>query len=88
MSDTPRIAQKAPYPIDVEEGKSYFWCACGKSQNQPFCDGKHKGTSFVPMVFEAEATETAYYCQCKQTSNAPKCDGTHNTLESPNDSTS
>ena len=86
--DKPTIAQKTPLKVQVEANKNYAWCSCGKSSKQPFCDGKHKGTSFVPMVFEAEATETAYYCQCKQTSNAPKCDGTHNTLESPNDSTS
>ena len=50
MTDVPKIAQKAPYPIEVEAGKSYFWCACGESKNQPFCDGSHKGTSFTPAV--------------------------------------
>ncbi len=81
MSDEPIAAQLGPYQVELEEGKRYFWCKCGRSENQPFCDGKHSGTSFVPFVFTAETTETAYYCQCKQTGNAPKCDGTHKNVE-------
>ena len=65
----------------IEAGKKYAYCTCGLSENQPFCDGKHKGSNFTPMVFEAEVTETAYYCQCKQTGNAPKCDGSHKSVE-------
>ena len=80
MSDIPHIAQKAPYPVDLEAGKSYFWCACGQSKNQPFCDGSHKGGSFNPVKFTAEETKKVWLCGCKQTRNRPFCDGTHKTL--------
>ena len=80
MSDVPVIAQKSPYPVELEAGKTYFWCACGQSKNQPFCDGSHKGTSFAPMKFTAEASKTAYVCGCKHTGNAPFCDGAHKAL--------
>lgn len=80
MSDTPFIAQKAPYPAEVEAGKSYFWCACGQSKNQPFCDGSHKGTSFTPLKWTAPETKTAWFCGCKQTAGTPLCDGTHSKL--------
>lgn len=76
----PKIAQTAPYPVDVEAGKSYFWCACGQSQNQPFCDGSHKGSDFTPVKYTAEKDGKAFFCGCKSTGNAPLCDGTHNTL--------
>ena len=74
------IAQKAPYAIDVEAGKSYFWCACGRSANQPFCDGAHQGTAILPVKHTAEADRTLYFCGCKKTEKAPLCDGTHNQL--------
>ena len=77
----PTIAACFPKQVEIEAGKKYAYCTCGLSENQPFCDGKHKGTDFVPMVFEAETSETAYYCQCKHTGNAPKCDGTHKSLD-------
>jgi len=80
MTDTPNIAQKAPYPVDVEEGKSYFWCACGKSAKQPFCDGSHKGSDFVPVKYTAETTKKMFFCGCKRSANAPMCDGGHKTL--------
>lgn len=73
----PTIAQKAPFAMEVEEGKTYFWCACGKSSKQPFCDGSHKGTDFVPLKYAAEKTGRAYFCGCKHTEKAPLCDGTH-----------
>ena len=76
----PEIAQKAPYAVDVEQGETYYWCACGRSKNQPFCDGSHKGTDFTPVAFTAEKTEKAYLCGCKKTSNQPFCDGTHKSL--------
>ena len=79
--DKPKIAACFPKQVEIEAGKKYAYCTCGLSENQPFCDGKHKGTGFIPDVFEAEVTETAYYCQCKHTKTAPKCDGTHNSLE-------
>jgi len=71
------IAQKAPYPIAVEAGKSYWWCSCGKSASQPFCDGSHKGSEFTPMQYKADASKTVYFCGCKATANAPFCDGKH-----------
>jgi len=73
----PTIAQKSPYPVEVEAGKSYYWCSCGKSQKQPFCDGSHKGSEFSPVPFTAEKTETKYFCGCKMTANQPFCDGAH-----------
>ena len=80
MTDTPHIAQKAPYPVEVEEGKTYFWCACGQSKNQPFCDGSHKGTGFTPVKYTAETSKKVFFCGCKHTANAPLCDGTHKSL--------
>lgn len=80
MSDLPHIAQKAPYPVQLEAGKTYFWCACGQSRNQPFCDGSHKTTSLTPMKFTAEESKTAYLCGCKQSTHQPFCDGTHKGL--------
>ena len=76
----PNIAQKAPFPVDVTEGKKYFWCACGKSENQPFCDGSHSDTEFTPVAYEADKDRTLYFCGCKRTAGAPLCDGTHNSL--------
>lgn len=77
---SPDTPQKAPYPIAVEAGKSYWWCACGKSANQPFCDGSHKGSGFAPVEFKATETKTVYFCGCKQSRNGALCDGTHKTL--------
>ena len=79
MAD-PNIAQKAPFPVDVTAGKKYFWCACGKSANQPFCDGSHSDTEFTPVAYEADKDRTLYFCGCKRTGGAPLCDGTHNSL--------
>jgi CDGSH-type Zn-finger protein len=74
------MAQKSPYSAQVEAGKSYWWCACGQSKNQPFCDGSHKGGPFVPREYKAAATRTVWFCGCKRSNTAPLCDGTHNTL--------
>jgi len=74
------IAQKAPYPVEVTSGKKYFWCACGRSQKQPFCDGSHEGTGITPLAWTAEKDKTVYFCGCKQTANTPLCDGKHNAL--------
>jgi CDGSH-type Zn-finger protein len=77
---TPEIAQKAPYAVDVEEGKDYWWCACGKSSKQPFCDGSHKGTGMAPVKHTAEKTGKAYFCGCKHSAKGALCDGTHSKL--------
>ncbi len=79
MSD-PEIAGKAPLPVDVEAGKNYFWCACGKSNTQPFCDGSHAGTAFAPMKWTASETKRVFFCCCKRTVGQPLCDGSHNKL--------
>ena len=76
----PNIAQKAPFPVDVTAGKKYFWCACGKSATQPFCDGSHSDTEFTPVAYEADKDRTLYFCGCKRTAGAPLCDGTHSSL--------
>lgn len=78
--NTPKIAQKAPYPVEVEAGKTYFWCTCGQSAKQPFCDGSHKDTSFAPMKFEADESKRVFFCGCKATGNKPLCDGAHSKL--------
>ena len=80
MTDQPTIAQKSPFPVEVEEGKRYFWCACGKSANQPFCDGSHKDTSFQPVAWTAEKSGRKFFCGCKMSDGKPFCDGTHKDL--------
>ena len=64
--------------VEVEKDKSYYWCSCGKSAKQPFCDGSHKGTEFTPLAYKAEETKKMFFCTCKQTNNQPFCDGSHN----------
>jgi CDGSH iron-sulfur domain-containing protein 3 len=77
---TPVIAQKSPIAVPLEAGKTYWWCACGKSAKQPFCDGSHKGSGFAPKEFTAQDSKTAYLCCCKHTKSQPFCDGTHKTV--------
>ena len=79
--DKPKIAACFPKQVELKEGKKYAYCTCGLSENQPFCDGKHQGSSFTPIVFTAEETKSAYFCQCKHTGNAPNCDGTHKSVQ-------
>ena len=74
------IAQKAPYATDVESGKTYYWCSCGRSAKQPFCDGSHKEVGMEPLPVEADGTKTVYFCGCKRSSKKPFCDGTHSKL--------
>jgi CDGSH-type Zn-finger protein len=76
----PVIAQKAPYETEVEEGKSYFWCACGKSAKQPFCDGTHAGTGIQPLKYKAEKSGRLFFCGCKHSARKPLCDGSHSKL--------
>jgi len=79
MTDA-RVAQKAPYPVAVEAGKTVWWCACGQSKNQPFCDGSHKGSTFTPVAYTPAEAGTVYFCGCKHSAKKPLCDGTHKSL--------
>jgi CDGSH-type Zn-finger protein len=79
MSD-PVIAQKAPYAAPVEAGKTYYWCSCGKSAKQPFCDGSHQGSTFAPTPVTADKDGTAYFCGCKHSKTGAYCDGSHKAL--------
>lgn len=74
----PKIAQKAPFKVEVEAGKKYYYCSCGMSQSQPFCDGSHKGSGLKSVLFEATKSETIYFCGCKHSKNGVFCDGSHN----------
>lgn len=76
MTDPVRAAD-TPFGIDVEAGEAYFWCACGKSASQPFCDGSHAETGITPVKYEAGESKTVYFCGCKATGSAPLCDGSH-----------
>ena len=73
----PTIADSKPVSVNLEEGEEYYWCACGRSKNQPFCDGSHRGTDFTPVGFKAAEAGEAWLCMCKHTGNPPYCDGTH-----------
>ena len=77
MADRPIVADNKPAKVALEKGKTYYFCACGRSANQPFCDGSHVSTSFMPKAFTAQENGDAWLCQCKHTANAPFCDGTH-----------
>ena len=71
-------AGDGPIAVEVEKDKSYYWCSCGKSSNQPFCDGSQKGTEFKPLVYKADQSKKVFFCTCKQTKDQPLCDGSHN----------
>jgi CDGSH iron-sulfur domain-containing protein 3 len=79
MAD-PLVAQKAPFPVQVEAGRTYWWCACGRSRTQPFCDGSHKGSTFTPKQFKVDSAELVYFCGCKHSARMPLCDGSHKRL--------
>ena len=72
----PEIAQKSPYVLEMQPG-TYYYCTCGKSTNQPFCNGSHKGSSFVPKKVEIVDIKKVAWCGCKHSANLPFCDGSH-----------
>ncbi len=74
------IARRGPYAVEVEAGREYFWCRCGRSARQPFCDGSHKGTGLAPLRYRAGESTTVYFCGCKRSATAPLCDGSHKGL--------
>ncbi|HEY3730537.1 MAG TPA: CDGSH iron-sulfur domain-containing protein [Steroidobacteraceae bacterium] len=76
----PLIAGRGPIAVDTEAGKTYWWCACGRSSTQPFCSGAHEGSGIEPVAYVAERTGRVYFCTCKRSARAPLCDGTHKTL--------
>ncbi len=80
MSDLPKIVDTSPIGIDLIEGKDYWFCTCGLSEKQPFCDGAHKGTGLKSHKFTAEKTAKAWLCQCKHTNKMPFCDGSHSKI--------
>ena len=73
----PMVAASTPISVELVQGKEYFYCACGRSAHQPFCDGSHQGTGFSPLAFVAETSGSAVLCRCKQTATPPYCDGSH-----------
>ena len=77
---SPYVAQKAPFVVEVEEGKQYAWCACGLSQRQPFCDGSHAGSEFSPVMFKPEKSGKVWLCGCKHSQKGHLCDGSHKAL--------
>ena len=75
-----KVVAKSPQMEELEAGKTYAYCACGKTENQPWCNGSHKGSDLSPKVFKVEESKTAAICMCRQTKNPPYCDGSHRRL--------
>ena len=82
MTDNAKIADNKPAKIQLEKDKRYFFCRCGLSAQQPFCDGSHRGSNFSPLVFTADDNKAVFLCQCKQSKKQPYCDGSHNKISS------
>ena len=80
MSDQPKIAATSPIQVHLEPGKTFAFCTCGESSNQPWCDGSHPKTSFKPLLFTVDSATDAFLCRCKRTGNSPYCDGSHEKL--------
>ena len=80
MNAVPEIGGRQPLAVDVEAGKSYWWCACGRSKSQPFCDGSHEGTGLEPKEVKITEAKMVAWCACKRSGDMPFCDGTHSTL--------
>ncbi|HJN22660.1 MAG TPA: CDGSH iron-sulfur domain-containing protein [Rhodospirillales bacterium] len=76
----PVMARKGPYDVEVEAGEEYYWCTCGRSKKQPWCDGVHKEVGMKPLVYTAEKSTALSFCGCKAIKTPPFCDGTHSSL--------
>ena len=80
MSEEPIVGGRAPIPVEVKTGEELWWCRCGRSSSQPFCDGSHEDTEFEPMQFIAPETRRVFFCTCKRSKTAPLCDGSYKAL--------
>lgn len=80
MAEKPVAGGREPIAVEVRKGDEYWWCACGRSKTQPFCDGSHAGTGIEPLRYAAERDRTVYFCTCKATGRSPVCDGSHSRL--------
>ncbi len=81
MSQLPKVFKKGSMRVEVKKGETYYWCSCGSSNNQPFCDGSHKDTGLTPIQYIATEDKTVGFCGCKYTKNSPICDGSHKFIE-------
>ncbi len=77
----PVIAAREPVAVELKAGQTIYWCSCGRSKTQPYCDGSHQGTGFEPVAYTAERDGVAHLCMCKHSKNPPLCDGSHENLD-------